>query len=105
VSDALRQRVLAHVTRDPRPGETRTYLVRDEREAHPTALPVTVSVVVSAACGRCGKARGEPTERTVHDASTDTDYEVSVWRNPCGHPDLHRDILTEAELYRLAREA
>lgn len=92
----LQARILAHATRDPRPGETRAYLIRDD-SGDPTGKPVTAYATVPAACPTCGKARGEPTERTVHDACTDTEYRISVWRNSCGHVDLHRDVIAEAK--------
>lgn len=98
--DRLRARAAAlGGARDPRPGETRTYTVLD-RSGDPTAAPRPVTVVVAAACPRCGKARGEAEPMTVTDAWTQTEHEISAWVNRCGHVDLHVDVLAEADQQR-----
>lgn len=131
-SAELRQRVLRHAgARAATPGETRTYDVRSI-EGDPTAAPVVITITVPAACPgvigktpgehritgmgleivevaravRCGVARGEPTERVLHDSHTGTDYRITVpERHPCGHLTLHGDLIAEDAAFRMRETA
>lgn len=101
-SDEQQARVLALAgARDATPGEIRTVHLLDRRGRSSTAEPTAVTVVIPAACPVCGKARGEPEELTVWDVCSRSEHPLSVWRNACGHTDLHADVLEEAERAQL----
>lgn len=102
----LRNRVLRNAgAREATPGETRTLRLLDRRDRHATAAPTPIEVVVPAACPRCGKARGKPELVQAWDVRSKTEYPLSVWRNPCGHVDLHADVIQEAERFMLGATA
>ena len=105
-SEAQR-RVLANAgDREPRPGEFRRFRVLDRRNRAATAEPTPVEIIVSAACPKCGRARGDSDQSMrVFDVWTRTEHSISVIRNPCGHVDLHEQLLAEAERFRLEQSA
>lgn len=61
-------------------------------------LPV-LTVTIPAVCPRCGGPRGEPeelefSEWVLHRGKVT--YSTHRWFNPCGHVDLHQDVVREA---------
>lgn len=90
-----------------RAGEARSLILWDRRNRHPQAPPTVIEVVVSAACPveGCGKLRGEPETMKAWDVFSQSENPLSVWRNNCGHVDLHADVIEEAERYRLQEGA
>jgi hypothetical protein len=110
--EARRERILQEHTRRggtrlAKVGEARTLILWDRRNRHPQAPPTVIEVVVSAACPvkDCGKLRGEPKIMKAWDVWSQTENPLSVWRNPCGHVDMHADVIEEAERYRLQEGA
>ena len=54
----------------------------------------TVMVEISDKCPVCGGPRGIP---TWHNFCEDGEWlSVNVWENPCGHVDLYKNVLIEA---------
>lgn len=57
---------------------------------------ILCTVEISDACPVCGGVRGEPTmTRLCEDEEW---YNVSIWRNPCGHLDKYEDVLKESQV-------
>ncbi|MEU6709905.1 hypothetical protein ABZ897_00385 [Nonomuraea sp. NPDC046802] len=63
--------------------------------------PIVRQVTISATCPRCGGERGTP--RNLNQYDDGVHYAVDVWKNPCGHNDMYRDVVIEAR--ELAAEA
>lgn len=82
-------------TRRQPPG-TMTVRVRDRDRENPTGpvRPLIRTITISAACPVCGGPRGEPMRLDVTDNGAP--YTVDLWRNVCGHVDLHAGALAEA---------
>lgn len=56
--------------------------------------PAVREVEISPTCPECGGPRGEARSMRQHeDGAT---YYVDVWKNPCGHVDMYRDVAEEA---------
>lgn len=72
----------------------RTVRVQD-RQDH--LVPQVVTVTVPWVCPACGDERGEPEAVTI--TLSGERVEIDRWTNPCGHVDLHRDVVREAARY------
>lgn len=76
---------------------TMSVMVRDRVAENRDSAPIVRALIISSFCSRCGIRRGTP--ETVRYRHFDgSDVEASQWSNPCGHPDIDEDIITEAEL-------
>jgi hypothetical protein len=98
------ERVLRHARggQDPRPAPPGSVMrVRLADRAQPfiqPGLPVVVVIDIDAACHECGMQRGTPSLMEVHDwipteRRNGPTFQISQWRNFCGHLDLHEDVL------------
>lgn len=58
-----------------------------------TVHPITVEIADN--CPRCGLKRGVPS--WIRQCEDGDWYDVNVWKNPCGHVDMYRDVYKEAK--------
>lgn len=79
--------------------DTMTVTIRDRSKEGPwgsgPTRPATRTITISTRCRVCGGRRGEPYGMNVCDDGAY--YWVQGWDNPCGHIDLYRDVVQEAE--------
>jgi hypothetical protein len=86
------------MTSDQPMSATMKVRVRDHSGEAPWGVgptnPVVRTVEISTSCPRCGGKRGEP--RNLNQSEDGAHYSVDVWTNPCGHVDMHADVVKEA---------
>ncbi|MEZ7004975.1 hypothetical protein [Streptomyces sp. AD55] len=76
--------------------DTMTVNVRTQGDGPRLGCAALVTVTVRARCPKCGGPRGVDTVKPEHFRIGDLVYAADAWTNPCGHVDLHADLIVEA---------